>query len=209
MSRPPLPLASVFDAVVRALTDAQAPYAFIGALPPILWGRWRATGDVDVVVLADATSWLRVEENLRLRGFTRGSAVGPSERGDPLPDMIQFWSAAPTPVPVDVFIAKLDFEREVVSRARTVDLGGAYGQVAAPDASVIYKLVAHRGKDVDDVEAMFENRRLVNDPLDWEFIDRWAEEWEITDRLAPFRARYGPPAPPKRPRRKTRRRRRR
>ena len=62
----------------------------------------------------------------------------------------------------------------------------------SPEASIVYKLLAHRSKDLADVESIFEARRLAGDALDWSFIGRWCAEWEITDRLKPWRSRFGP-----------------
>ncbi len=65
-------------------------------------------------------------------------------------------------------------------------------KVASPEASIIYKLLASRAKDLPDVDAIFEVRAATHERLDWTFLDHWAREWDIEDRLAPYRARYGP-----------------
>ncbi|MBL8914821.1 MAG: hypothetical protein JNM17_29215 [Archangium sp.] len=64
--------------------------------------------------------------------------------------------------------------------------------VASCESSIIYKLIASRPKDLADVESMFEAQTAIGARLDWEFLDRWAGEWTIDERLAPYRARFKP-----------------
>ncbi len=42
------------------------------------------------------------------------------------------------------------------------------------------------------VESIFEARAAAGDPLDWGFLDHWAEAWGISDRLEPYRVRFRP-----------------
>jgi hypothetical protein len=42
-------------------------------------------------------------------------------------------------------------------------------------------------------DALFEARQAAGTGLDWAFLDRWAAEWEIDDRLEPYQARYRSP----------------
>jgi hypothetical protein len=67
---------------------------------------------------------------------------------------------------------------------------GATVRLAAPEAAIVYKLLAQRPRDLDDVENIFEARASAGDALDWAFLDHWGDECGIADRLAPYRARY-------------------
>jgi hypothetical protein len=64
---------------------------------------------------------------------------------------------------------------------------------ARAEASIIYKLLAQRRRDLDDVEGIFEARQAAGERLDWQFLDEWAAAWGITDRLDPYRVKYGSP----------------
>ena len=184
-------LRGAFLAVLDALRDAGIAHAFIGALPVLAWGRVRATTDIDLVVLA-GDEWDDLTDGFRRRGFRAGRVVGPTEPSDTLPDISVFHSPGDRPVRIDVFIAKTDFERTVIETARSASVLGTTVRLARPEGSIIYKLLARRPKDLDDVEAIFEARRAAGDRLDWGFLDDWATEWGIVDRLAPYRARFGP-----------------
>jgi len=125
----------------------------------------------------------------RVSGGTGGRSVralGHASRHQRLP------RARPSSVRIDVFIAKTEFERTVIATARTAAVLGTTVRLARPEGSIIYKLLASRPKDLDDVEAIFAARRAAGDVLDWSFLDYWAAEWGIADRLAPYRAGFGP-----------------
>lgn len=188
-----LELRGAFLAVLDTLGEAGMPHAFIGALPVLAWGRVRATTDIDLVVLA-GNEWQRWTEALRQRGFRAGRVVGPSEPSDTLPDISVFHGPGHPSVRIDVFIAKTEFERTVIATARTASVLGTTVRLARPEGSIIYKLLASRPKDLDDVAAIFAARRAAGDVLDWSFLDYWAAEWGIADRLAPYRAGFGPGA---------------
>lgn len=192
MSRPDLDVQGTFRSVVEALQETGLPYAFIGALPILAWGRVRATTDIDLVV-AVGSSWARLEQALGDRDIRRSRDVGPADPADPLPDIATFRSRRAAGTRVDVFIAKTDFEQAVIESARAADVLGVSVRLARPEASIIYKLLAARPRDVDDVEGVFEARTAAQDPLDWGFLERWATAWGITDRLEPYRARFRRP----------------
>jgi hypothetical protein len=183
-------LRSTFLFLVALLERTGVAHAFIGALPVLAWGRVRATTDLDVVVLAE-TGWSRLQAELAASGFHAVKTVGPADRADALPDLVMFRGSGRGPVRVDVFLAKTDFEREVVQTARVAEVLGVQVRLARPEASIIYKLIAARPKDLDDVEGIFAARRSAGEELDWAFLERWASAWEVGDALASFRGRFG------------------
>lgn len=75
--------------------------------------------------------------------------------------------------------------------ARTATVLGAPVRLAAPEASIVYKLLASRRKGLDDVESVFAARAAAGEALDRALLDRWCRDWEIEDRLQPFRERFG------------------
>ncbi len=182
-----------FRRVEAILAEGKVSYAFMGAAAVIAWGRMRATTDVDCVVSVSGDAWAALDALLRSRGLIAGKHIGPVEPSERAPDLAVYWTDPRDGVRIDLFIAKLDFEREAVARARVGYLGdGTAIRVIAPESSIVYKLIASRSKDLLDVESIFEARRQAGAPLDWASLERWCADWEISDRLAPWRARYGP-----------------
>lgn len=191
MSEPTLDLRGTFLAVVRALHEEGIAHAFIGALPVLAWGRVRATTDIALVV-AISDDWERLSGAFARRGITQRRQIGPADTADALPDVAVFFSADQVPVRVDVFIAKTDFERAVIQTAREAAVLGTTVRLAAPEASIVYKLLAHRPRDVEDVDTIFAARAAAGEPLDWQFLDSWAEAWGVAHHLEPYRIRYAP-----------------
>jgi hypothetical protein len=60
---------------------------------------------------------------------------------------------------------------------------GTTVRLAAPEASIIYKLLARRPRDLDDVDSIFAARAAAGEKLEWTFLDSWAEEWGIAEEL--------------------------
>jgi hypothetical protein len=189
VSRPGPDVQGTFRSVVEALRESSTPYAFIGALPVLAWGRVRATTDIDLVVAVES-EWEVLAKALEKRGIRPSKRVGPADPTDPLPDIAIFRSQGATGTRVDVFVAKTDFERAVIGCARTTEVLGGTVRLASPEASIVYKLLAARPRDVEDVESIFEARAAAGDALDWAFLDRWAEAWDIEDRLEPYGERF-------------------
>jgi hypothetical protein len=191
VTKPDLDVQGTFCSVVEALRESATPYAFIGALPVLAWGRVRATTDIDLVVAIES-DWNVFAKALETRGIRPSKHVGPADPADELPDIAMFRSQGAGSTRVDVFVAKTDFERTVIDSARTTEVLGARVRLACPEASIVYKLLAARPRDVDDVESILEARAAAGDTLDWSFLDRWAEAWGIEDRLEPYRERFRP-----------------
>lgn len=182
-------LEEVYGRLLEALRATGTPFAFIGALGAIAWGRPRATTDLDLVVVCDEVSFGALRQALVLAGFQEGAGVGPADPTDLLPDIAVFWAGARPAVRVDLFIAKLDFEREVVSSAMQAHIFGVAVQVARPEAMLVYKLLASRAKDLLDVESILEGRSMAGYAIDWELARRWAEVWGLEEKVDELRAR--------------------
>jgi len=190
-----LDVLATFRMLREVLARLRLKHVFIGALPVLAWGRIRTTTDLDLVIVADPAALTALDAELIGRGATRGKATGPSDPSDPIPDIAAYWHAAQPVDPqvrIDVFLGKTAFEQTVLDEPRVAHVLGEQVPVARPEASIIYKLLASRSRDLDDVESIFVNRAAAREPLDWDYLDRWAEAWEITDRLAPHRKRFKP-----------------
>lgn len=181
-------LRATFLSLAQVLERAGVAYAFIGAVPVLAWGRVRATTDLDIVVLAES-GWSRLVAEMESAGFEIQRSVA-SDPADPLPDIVFFQSPSAATVRVDVFLAKTEFERVVIETCRVTRVLEREIPIARPEASIIYKLIASRPKDLDDVEGIFAARRAAGDTLDWDFLDHWAAEWGIAEKLSPFADRF-------------------
>jgi hypothetical protein len=79
--------------------------------------------------------------------------------------------------------AKTEFQREVLRRAAVRHDGS---HVATPEDLIVMKLIAHRPKDRIDLLGL-----VALPGLDWSYVERWADEWQVRDRLDTLRIESG------------------
>ncbi len=77
---------------------------------------------------------------------------------------------------IDVIASEMAFQETALGRAHHTALGdGTEIPILSVEDIVILKLVAARGKDLDDVESIL----LSDAELDWGYVRKWADEWEV------------------------------
>jgi hypothetical protein len=167
-------------ALLDLLEQSRLDYALIGAHAVNAWIEPRFTADVDVTVQAGPEGIERLEDLLGQRGYrvTR-------EHGADLPsgpDFVRFASESES-VTLEVQAAKTEFQRESLRRAAS---SGSAPRIATPEDLIVMKLIADRPKDQIDLQGLI---RLA--ALDWAYVERWATEWGVSDRLRALRDRAG------------------
>ena len=170
--------------VLQALERAGVPFAFIGAAARNVWAPPRRTTDIDFAVLADAVAFARVEAELGGVGWQLACAHR-VEEDDPVPAVAIFRNEDVEPPyrQVDLLLAGTDFETQAVRGAVRRPLAGTDAPVVRREDLVIYKLVAWRRRDRQDVEDVMATAEAAGEDLDVDHLRRWAEEWEVEDRL--------------------------
>lgn len=187
---PLAPLLAALGDLVRWLWAKRVAGVVIGGVAASILGRPRATRDVDVVVLLDQERW---------RAFlATGAQFGFAGR---LPNVLAFARRArvllvrhePTGIDVDIVFAALAFEEEAVARAQSVTVGGVTFPLSTPEDLTIMKAVAHRPRDLADIEAVVD----VHPNLNLRRVRRWVREFseamempEILDDLEAILARH-------------------
>jgi hypothetical protein len=73
---------------------------------------------------------------------------------------------------VDLLVAQVPFEIEALRRA--------HDHVISVEDVIVFKLIAWRGRDQDDVRSILASGR----PVDRAYVERWAEEWQVSDQWA-------------------------
>jgi len=164
-----------FTALRRALDKADIEYVVIGAHAVNAWVEPRFTADFDITVQADSAALQRLADALADEGYSADA------QGDELPsgpDFVRFTTDDDS-ISLEVQVAKTEFQRQAIERAATPD----DLRVATVEDLLVMKLIAYRPKDRADLAG------LVTVPdVDWSYVERWAEEWDVSDRLAAIRA---------------------
>lgn len=164
------PLISALADLVKWFEAAGVPGVVIGGVAASLLGRPRLTHDVDALVVADETRWQELVE--------RGVPFGFHPR---LTDALAFAARArvllmrhvPSGVDVDVTFGALRFEEEAVAHRTVVMVAGVALPLPTPEDLIIMKAVAHRPRDLSDIEAIFD----AHPGLDVERVRRWVREF--------------------------------
>jgi hypothetical protein len=160
-----LPVAPLPD-LMRWWRTERVPGLVIGGLAVALLGRPRVTRDVDGMVLLAEERWPAFLDAGRSFGFVPRR-----------PDTLAFAHEArvlllrhkPSTINADVALGSLPFEEEAVRRATTVRVAGVNVSLPTPEDLVIMKAVAHRERDLLDIEGL-----LVNHPdLDRQRVRHW------------------------------------
>jgi hypothetical protein len=169
--------------VLACLDEAGAPSCVIGGLAVARWGVPRATGDVDLTVLAPHGQESAVLD-LLLGQFP---ARRPDARAFALVNRVVLLRTATGPE-ADVSLAALPFELEALDLASSWEAAtGVFLRTCPAEHLIVYKLVAARPQDLVDVEGIV---RRQGDRLDVGRIRRWGREFaelkEDPDLLRPF-----------------------
>jgi hypothetical protein len=164
-----------FPAAIRDLVAAMAeigrPWMVIGGIAVVAHGVPRATIDLDATVAAAGTDPEWALEVLERHGFAaRIAGAGPFARQH----QVLLVAHQASGVPVDLTLAWLPFEEQALSRARAMPFPGVDVPVVALDDLLVYKLVASRPRDIEDVERLFATHR---DSVDAEHVSRLVAEF--------------------------------
>jgi hypothetical protein len=181
-------IADLLEALTRAA--GRGSLLVVGAVARNAWAPPRATSDLDLAVAASSKAVSAVEAALAALGYScaRRQQV---DVEDDLPDVLVFRGSDPRLRQVDLLVAKTEFEREALSRGVEVELGGVLAPVATPEDLMVYKLIADRPRDREDLRAVFRTQSRAGRTFDWSYVEKWARYWELAERLAVLRAELG------------------
>lgn len=132
----------------------------IGGVAGLLHGTARHTEDVDLTALADGVDLGALLERCHAQGL--------EER---IPDALAFATQSQvlllvhrlTGVPVDVTLAWLPYEEQALARAQRIQVQQVSLPVIAVQDLILYKFVAWRPRDQEDVRALLIRHRAVLD----------------------------------------------
>jgi hypothetical protein len=168
----------VFRELSEVLEEVGLAAVLIGGAAVNVYERPRYTKDVDLTVAPDAAKIKALVAALVSRGFTPMREQGAMQPSGP--DFVQL-ARQETADRIDVIAAKTPYQELVIARA-----SNAHGQwlpVATPEDLIILKLIAGRSNDWRDAEGL-----ARHNPIDWPYVEHWAQVWQINDRLERLRA---------------------
>jgi hypothetical protein len=158
-------------AIQKHLEENGVDSVLIGGLAIGAWGEPRTTRDVDLKVL------LRRSEAQRLLDIlgTDFTPIRPNPLQALKGDGILFVQNK-LDIRIDLMLADTDFDLSTIRRGRQIELApGQTVRVCSPEDLLVYKLLAPRGRDYDDVVNIIQRQ---GDNLDDAYITQWLKEFE-------------------------------
>ncbi len=177
-------LRSALAAVGHALASLPAPGMLIGGMAVIARGVPRVTRDVDLTIAGGVMPTPELIVALGSLGLQPriDDPIGFAEANQVV--LLRHESSG---VDVDLSIAWLPFERDAIDAAQPVNIAGCRIRVARPEDLIVYKAVAFRPQDQQDIERLL---TLYRDDIDLNRVRRlvheFAEALEEPDRLSQF-----------------------
>lgn len=152
-AKPPVTgaLRKAIRAVAEALEKLPARGMVIGGIGVIARGVPRATRDVDITVEGgqlELPALIALLEPLGLTPRVDDAVKFASE------NQVLLLRHSPSGVDVDMSIAWLPFELDALARATSIEFGGIAVRVATAEDLVIYKAIAFRPQDQQDIERL-------------------------------------------------------
>ncbi len=147
-------------------------YAVIGGIAVSIWGRTRATYDVDIKVLVPETDYPAARAAIR-SAFPERSR--PHVPANPL-----IVDAKVDEIAVDFLLTLPGYEENIVTRAVRFDLDGLEVWICSAEDLIIQKAVAGRAQDWQDIEGILAEQHGY---LDRAYIEDWLQQFaEALDR---------------------------
>jgi hypothetical protein len=152
----------------------------IGAWALAVWGRPRATMDLDFMVMVDEIGLGRIEDHLIRERFTSDETwlewnpmLKESQR------RMRFQG-----VTVDLMRPRDIHDNQAFERRKRKRLAGRFCWVIAPDDFILQKLKVGRPRDFEDALSVLERSRKM---LDFKYLKHWAGRLELTAELGYLR----------------------
>jgi hypothetical protein len=162
--------------VVDCLRRARVRYAIIGAWALSLWGKPRATADLDFLVL------LKSDRLERLMAVMTSSGMEIDElwqQWNPLlrdsQARLQYRGAT-----IDLLLPRDRHDQAIFRRLRKRQVAGRYYWVVSLEDFILQKLKVGRPRDFEDAVSVVERFR---EKLDLKYLERWADRLRVSAEL--------------------------
>jgi predicted nucleotidyltransferase len=154
-----------FDAVARALSEANVPFLVVGGIAVIHHGYGRLTQDVDLVIRLEPGVILRAFRALAGIGYHPAVPITAEQFADPAlrgrwkrekgMKVLKFWSDLHRETPLDVFIDEpFDFASEYAAADVRESLPGLPVRIVILSTLLAMKQTANRPQDIADIDEL-------------------------------------------------------
>jgi hypothetical protein len=170
-------IAALLQRIVLCFQRERVPYVLIGAWALAVWGRPRATNDLDFLVLVNEDNVDRLRSRLIQAGMELDETWqewNPMLRGFQL----RFQSQGIT---IDILRPRDPHDRQVFQRKRKKRMDGRYYWVVSAEDFILQKLKVGRPRDFEDATSVTDRLR---DKLDRKYLEHWARQVGVREELS-------------------------
>jgi predicted nucleotidyltransferase len=167
----------------KSLNSWNGNWVLGGGLAVNYHGRDRATRDVDFFLFEDKDKLAPIFEFLARNELRKHTIEQPSFMP---PDALWWWVPLQfglpnsAPVDVDLLVATNELMAFIHATGKETQIQGTRVRMIGPEALIILKLQAFRGKDQSDIEDMLR----MKPSLDRDLLMAWVKKFKLEDRLA-------------------------
>lgn len=164
---------SLLDALTSVsewISDAGFPAVIVGGVAASLLGRPRFTRDIDALADLPEDAWAAALESAARFGLDPRleDPIGFARRS-----RVLLLRHRASEIEVDVILGTLPFERDAVARGEDRRIGGLTVRLPRVEDLLIMKAIAHRPRDVADLEGLLQ----AHPKVDIESARRWIREF--------------------------------
>ncbi|MCB1032397.1 MAG: nucleotidyltransferase [Acidobacteria bacterium] len=166
-------LVEAIRALEGALDELGVPAMIIGGVAVIAHGISRTTIDLDATVWGEEVLPVQILQVFKKHGIEARIENAESFAAK---SQVLLLIHRPSGTRVDLSLAWLPFEKEALARAVEVSIDSASFRAATPEDLVVYKAVAWRQRDLDDIENLL---LLHRDSIDIERVRGLVKEFAL------------------------------
>jgi hypothetical protein len=156
----------------KCLRRARIRYAIIGAWALSLWGKPRATADLDFLVLVKGD---RLERLTKVMTISRMEIDEPWQQWNPLlrgsQTRLQYLGVA-----VDLLLPRDQHDEAIFRRLRKKRVARRYYWVVSVGDFILQKIKVGRPRDFENAVSVVERFR---EQLDLKYLERWADQLRV------------------------------
>lgn len=152
----------------------------VGGIAAGLLGEPRFTADVDAVLLLETDDLPLLLSRAAAQGLLPRIADAEAFAAK---NRVLLLRHSESGIDVDLSLGMLDFEREMIQRSRSADLGGLKVRLPTPEDLIVMKAVAHRPKDLQDIRAILESHPKLDKKYIRAQVRQFAKALEMPELL--------------------------
>jgi predicted nucleotidyltransferase len=171
-----------FLASLQALQDLLAVFndqgVIIGGIAASLLGSPRFTADIDAVFLLSPENIPKLLDEAEKQGLVPRIS-NPEEFAQK--NRVIFLRHTSSGINVDLSLGILPFEEEMVERSQVLEVGNLSLRLPTPEDLIIMKAVAHRPKDLIDIQAIAASHPSLDQKRIQEWVEQFGEALDLPD----------------------------